>query len=184
MKFRVAAVVVIACLHGMSVPSSGQVPGGEFSSFDEFVADTRLIDVRAIYDPETGEVWVSVNSGPGNRVLILGLEGTEFLLDNLNTDTLLGDFEQADASGIGQLSFSGLPSGLFNFGPILPSSPDIRTAMQLATTYPRLRVRSGGAAIPESSRRLDVLVIPEPTSPLIYLGIGLMVCIGRRRSVG
>ena len=183
MKNCLLILLFFSLLHGMTLQSEAQFElGTEFSSVEEAFVATPVDEVRAIYNPINGEVTLTIK---GDAVLVLGLEGAPFNLENLNADTPLGEFEQADENGIGQLSFSGLPAGIFNVGSILPPNPNIRTAAQLAMIYPDLVVRNGGAGRPESRSQLDVLIaIPEPCSTFVIAGLGMMACVKRRRFLG
>lgn len=162
-------------------------PAGTTINSVEEIAEVSVNPSGAFYDSNTGDVYVKID----RSVLVIGLEGAPFNLSNLNQDTALGTFEQADEGGIGQLDFGGLATGIFNFGSILPADPRIRTGLDFAAKYPSAIFRSSQAVFGISpidqelrARFIVISSIPEPGSlPLLALILPTILFNRRRGSV-
>jgi hypothetical protein len=155
-------------------------PRGVPPMFADGVGEASPGQAEAFYDPATGEVFVSIGEG----VLVIGLEGAPFILGNRNENTPLGGFEQADASGLGQLSFSGLPTGIFNLGALLP--PGASSPEEFAALFDNFVFRSGAPGVPENRSGVQILgpltpAIPEPGC-FCFLSIGFIALASRRRA--
>ena len=181
--FRNLAFVVSAMLLCQASPCFAQFlqPGRDVASLQEAFDSTIGAYAGAVYNPATGEVSLTIRSDV-QEVLVLGLFGAPFLNDNLNTDTPLGIFEQVDEQGIGQLSFSGLPTGIFNIGPVLPANFAIRSASDFSAIYPDAGIRSGGTGRPELFIGFNVVTsIPEPNGIAVLACTGMVAFLKRRR---
>ena len=159
-------------------------PGTEVPSLEALFNLTEPGQGRAAYDPRTGEVFASIGSsdvqifGIGNSVL-----SSIFSLENLSSETGLGLLGQREPNEIGTINFDGLPTGVFNLGPILQPDPNILTAADFATEFPDLSVISGDAGGTEFESRVNVLLVavPEPSSFIGLMTLAVAGCCTRRR---
>ena len=144
------------------------------------ISDATPGEANAFYDPATGEIFVSIGEG----VLVIGLEGAPFVLDNRNDDTELGGFEQADSGGLGHLDFSGLPTGVFSLGSLLPAG--VTGPEEFAALFGNFAFRSGAPGVPEIRSGIQILGLPPVAIPepgcVILLSLGCLAFAGRRRA--
>lgn len=134
----------------------------------------------AYFDSATGDIHVAIGSG----LIVVGLEGAPFILANRNESTALGIFEQADFGGLVQLSFAGLPAGIYNFGQLLPANPSITTAAEFSAAYPLARLRRGAAGMPDVRTTFSVVsAVPEPSALFLISALGVGVAFSRRREL-
>ena len=166
--------LLLAALIAAFATTTGSTMAQTLGSIDDLTAPAN--EARAIFDSETGEISVAIN---GN-VLVIGLEGADFILDNRNNDTELGGFEQADGTGLGQLSFSGLANGTFNLGAVLPAGT-VGSEAEFRAAFPDLIFRSGAPGVPEVQSPVAFLAIPEPGSMSLLALAGLGAVARRRR---
>ena len=192
--YRVSLVVVLTIITSFqSANLCAQItsPGTEVSSLAALFDITGPDEGRAAYDPRTGEVFAAIGS---SDVLVFGVSvfgGSDenlFILENLSNDSGIGDFSdeqaavQTDPDGIGILSFNGLPSGVFNLGPILRSDTSILTAADFAAAFPTFEVLSGVTGEDAFISGMNVLVsVPEPSSFIGLMTLLVTGCCTRKR---
>lgn len=176
--YRVSLFVVVVIM--TSVPSldlNAQVTqGAEVSSLEALFDITQTSEGRAAYDPRTGEVFAAIGS---SDVLVFGILGASFRLENLNAD--FGALQDIQPEAIGFLDLAGLPTGVFNLGPILQPNPNILTAQDFAAEFPTLSVLIDGGEVPLFESRMNVLVVPEPSSFIGLMTLLVTGCCTRRR---
>ncbi len=169
----IAIVLVLVSSGSNFTPGQEIIPGITIPSVADIPVPPEN-EARAYYEAATGDIYLTIN---GN-VLVAGLEGADFLVENADNSTPLGQI--AGEFGIGGGGFSGLANGTFNIGNILPADPSIRTTADFAAKYPDAVFRSAAPGIPEIRSQLNVIAIPEPGSGILLL-IATSGWLGHRR---